>query len=184
MLPTSLSVGGVEREIRSDYRDCLNILVACNDAELNAYEKMAVMLEILYKDYADIEEKDMQEAVDKAVWFLDCGSTATDSRTKRDRVYDWEQDEQIIFAAINKVAGHEVRAVEYVHWWTFISYFHEIGEGLFSTVVHIRDKKNKKKKLEKYEAEFYKENKSLVDLKKKYSEEQLAEIDRINKILQ
>lgn len=182
LLPRTLMVGGKEYEIRSDYRDCMNILIACGDPDLNKVEKILVMLEILYVDYKKIPECDMEEAIDKAIWFLNCGSEPKEEQ-KTKRVYDWEQDEQIIFAAVNKVAGKETRAEEYVHFWTFISYFHEIGEGLFSTVIHIRNKLNKHKKLESYEREFYKENKDIIDLKKKYSEEQQAEMDYLNRLL-
>lgn len=60
----------------------------------------------------------------------------------------------------------------YIHWWTFLGYFNEIGEGLFSTVINIRQKKNKGKKFEKYEQDFYQNNKDLIDLKKKYAKEE------------
>ena len=43
----------------------------------------------------------------------------------------------------------------------------EIGESLFSNIVHIRQKKAKGKKLEKWELDFYKENQSLIDFKQK-----------------
>ena len=51
----------------------------------------------------------------------------------------------------------------------------EIGEGLFSSVISIRNKKAKGEKLEKYERTFYRENKKLVDFEKRYSEEELQE---------
>lgn len=179
MLPTTLNVGGTERKIRTDYRDCMTILEACADPELTYYDKLDVILTILYED--NIESEYTEEALQKAVWFMNCGNTIEEKAGKR--VYDWEQDEQMIFAAVNKVAGKELRTEPYVHFWTFISYFHEIGEGLFSTVMHIRQKINKKKTLEKHEEEFYRENKALIDLKKKYSAEQQAEIDFINNLL-
>ncbi len=47
------------------------------------------------------------------------------------KVMDWEQDEPILFPAINQVAGCEVRSVPYIHWWTFVGYFMEIREGIF-----------------------------------------------------
>ena len=59
----------------------------------------------------------------------------------------------------------------------------EIGEGTFATVVSIRDKKAKGKKLEDWEREFYKENKTLIDLDVKYSEEELEEQKRLNDLL-
>ena len=81
------------------------------------------------------------------------------------------------------MAGFETRASDYIHWWTFLGYFNEVGEGLFTTVINIRNKLNKGKKLDKVEKEFYKENRTLIDLKTKYSAEQQAEIDRLNKLL-
>lgn len=180
-LPMTLNVGGVDRKIRTDFRDCLEIMVACADPNLSHIEKLEVMVEILYEE--KIESRHIEEAMEKAVWFLNCGDTIEDNPKNTKKVFDWEQDEQMMFAAVNKVAGKEIRAEQYVHFWTFISYFHEIGEGLFSTVINIRSKKNRNKKLEKHEKEFYKENKSLIDLKKKYSAEQLAEMDYINSLL-
>ena len=64
-----------------------------------------------------------------------------------------------------------------------MSFFQAIGEGQLSTVVAIRDKLRKGKKLEKWEQDFYRENKSRIDFKKKYSAEELAEQDRLKKLL-
>ena len=86
---------------------------------------------------------------------------------------DWDQDADIIIPAINRVAGTgDVRAMPYLHWWTFLGYYMEIGESLFSNIVQIRQKKAKRKKLEKWEQEFYRENKKLIDIKAKLSEEE------------
>ena len=182
-LPKTLQVNGVEYNIRSDYRDCLRIFEAMNDPDLYYGEKLEVMLQILYIDRQRIPEADIEEAVKKAVWFLDCGKEAENKKRKPSPVlYDWEHDEQIIFAAINHVAGKEVRSEEYMHFWTFISYFHEIGEGMFSTVINIREKK-RKGNLEKHEREFYAKHKDLIDLPKRYSKEQQEEMDKINRLL-
>jgi hypothetical protein len=48
--------------------------------------------------------------------------------------------------------------------------------------MNIRSKKSKKKKLEKHEQEYFNENQSLCELKKKYTAEQQAEIDFINSL--
>ena len=50
---------------------------------------------------------DIQEALEKAKTYLDGGScSGNDSKHQQaKKVMDWEQDEQIIFSAINKVAG-------------------------------------------------------------------------------
>ncbi len=181
-LPKMLRINNKERQIRSDFRVALLILEAYNDVELNEQEKAITMLKCLYEE--DIPQEDYQEAIEQAVWFLDGGKTYEDNKyLKAKKVMDWEQDENLIFPAINKVAGYETRDKEYLHWWTFLGYFNEIGEGLFSSVINIRQKKNKGKKLEKYEQDFYRENKQMIDLKKKYTAEEQAEIDRFNELL-
>ena len=189
-LPRDLNINGTNRAIRSDFRTALLIFQAFNDPELieddNMHEKSITMLQCLYEDYESIPPDDILEALKMASWFLDGGSTsAKDSKHQQaKKVMDWEQDEQLIFSAVNKVAGYETRAVDYLHWWTFLGYFNEIGEGLFTTVINIRQKKNKRKKLEKHEEEFYKENRHLIDIKVRYTPEEQAEIDRLNKLLQ
>lgn len=77
----------------------------------------------------------------------------------------------------------EVRSVPYLHWWTFMGYFMEIGDGLVSQVWAIRQKRSKGKKLEKWEKEFERSNPELVKLKKVYSEKQQKEINNIEKWL-
>jgi len=178
-LPKSIEINEIEYKIRSDYRDCLNIITAFQDAELSAEEQFEVCLEVLYLNFESIPDSDIEEALRKAVLFLDCNREDEESSLEK-QVYDWEQDEQIIFSAINKVARQEVRAVEYMHWWTFLGYFQEIGQGTFNTVVSIRDKKNKGKKLEDWEKDFVRENKSLVELKHKCSAEEQAIKDKLN----
>lgn len=177
-LPTTLTIDEKEYKIRTDYRIVLTIFEAFDDVELNEREKATVMLELLYEDIPT----NIEDALKQANWFLD-GGKQYEEFNKSKKVMDWEQDESIIFSAINKVAGCETREKEYIHWWTFLGYFSEIGEGLFSTIINIRQKKNKGKKLEKYEQEFYRNNKELINLRQKYTEEEQAEIDRLNAIL-
>ena len=136
------------------------------------------MLELLFEEIPT----NVEEALKQASWFLD-GGKQYEEFNKSKKIMDWEQDESIIFSAINKVAGCETREKEYMHWWTFLGYFSEIDEGLFSTVINIRQKRNSGKKLEKYEQEFYRNNKTLIDLKQRYTAEEQKEIDRLNELL-
>lgn len=177
-LPKSLQVDGKDYKIRSDFRVALNIFQAFNDPELADFEKYTVCLDCLFIERPENSE----EAFRKAVWFLD-GGDMPKAKPQKAKTLDWEQDESLIFPAVNKVAGFETREVSYLHWWSFLGLFNEIGEGLFSTVMNIRIKKAKGKKLEKYERDFYREHKELVDIKKKYSEEEQKEIDNIKAML-
>jgi hypothetical protein len=180
-LPTSLTVNGKEIPIRTDFRDILLILTAYDDPELTDEEKCITMLRCLYDE--PITTDDVQEAITMGIWFIDGGKNSTSMSMQPKKTMDWEQDEAIIFSAINKVAGFETREREYLHWWTFLGHYMEIGEGLFSTVIAIRHKRNKGKKLEKHELEFEQSNKEMVKLKVKYSEEEEEEIARIKELL-
>lgn len=183
-LPTTLKVDNIDYEIRTDYRDILVIMQACMDDELSDMEKIMVVLSILFKNNIP---KSTGTAYEKALWFLDGGQIQSEQSSQnqhmRPQLYDWEQDEQIIFSAINKIAGYEVRDVKYMHWWTFIGLFNEIGEGMFSTVVRIREKKAKHKKLEKWERTFYNENKDIIDLKKRKNKRSQAEKDALDALI-
>ncbi|MBE5877701.1 MAG: hypothetical protein E7290_12540 [Lachnospiraceae bacterium] len=178
-LPTAVEIDGCSYKIRTDYRDILTIFEAFSDTELTEQEKWMVALEIFYEKIP----VNIEEAIKQLLGFLNRGEEEKKEANASKKLYDWEQDEQLIFQAVNKVAKTEVRAIEYMHWWTFMGYFSEIGESLFSSVVSIRDKQNKRKPLEKHEREFYKKNKQVVDLKRKYSNEQQAEMDRLNNLI-
>lgn len=169
LLPTSLTIGGAEYEIRSDYRAALDILAALSDPELSREDKVLVALTILYPGFEDMPPEHYQEAVEKCYWFIDCGSTETADR-KQPRLVDWEQDFQYIVAPINRVTGREIRSVEYMHWWTFIAAYYEIGDCTFAQIVRIRNLKAKGKKLDKQDQEWYRQNRHLVDFKTPYTE--------------
>ena len=70
-----------------------------------------------------------------------------------------------------------------MHWWTFMGLFNEIGEGMFSTIVSIRSKKLKRKKMDKWEMDFYRDNKDIVDLPKKHTIEENSQLEELNRIL-
>ena len=123
-----------------------------------------VILQIMFPDCDNIPVEHIQEALEKVSEFIDMG--ISDDR-KKPKTMDWEQDAPILIPAINKVLNCEIRAQKYMHWWTFLGAYMEIGESLFSNVIHIRQKKAKGKKLEKWEQDFYKENQSLIDFKQK-----------------
>ena len=169
--PTSLNIGGVDYEIRTDYRAVLDLLTALSDPELTdedeqvtAYMQNRVIMEIMFPQCDDIPLEHMQEALEKVTEFIDMG--ISDDR-KKPKTMDWEQDAPILIPAINRVLNCEIRAQKYIHWWTFLGAYMEIGESLFSNIVHIRQKKASGKKLEKWEQDFYNDNKSLIDFKQK-----------------
>ena len=182
-LPTSLNISGVDFSIRTDFRAIIDILIAQNDPNLNEYGKVEVMLKILYENWQDIPPEHLEEACKKACEFIDCGQKDENPNKPKPRLMDWEQDGDMIVPAVNKIAGTEVRATPYMHWWTFFSYFMEVGESLFSTVLGIRSKKAHGERLDKWEKKFYHDNKNLIDIKTRLSEEEQAYKDKLNEML-
>lgn len=177
-LPRSVCFGKKEYTFCTDFRDILEIIGYLSDTTKQEYIRWKVAVGLFYDDEipAEHQEASMQYLSD----FISYGAEASIPGPK---MIDWQQDANLIVSDINKVAGKEIRALDYLHWWTFLSYFYGIGEGQLSTVVSIRKKKATGKKLEKWEQEFYRTNKSTVDFKSMESEEERAEKDNMMKWL-
>lgn len=168
-LPKKLEVGGAEYEIRSDYRAILDICAALSDPDLSQQDKAAAVLDIFYPTLPEMPPENYEEAIRQCFRFINCGEE--EQSKKSPKLVDWNQDFKYIAAPINRVTGQEIRAVSYMHWWTFVSAYYEIGgDCLFSQIVRIRDKLIRGKKLDKGEREWYNKNRPLVDFKKTYSE--------------
>ena len=188
-LPEVLTVGGEEYPIRTDYRNVLQVFEVFQDPELTQEEKWIVAIYLLFEDFScddDVLEAaqdgfDLGKAMKQISWFISAGQP--EKQVLEQPTYNWTQDEQMIFSAVNKVAGQETRELEYLHWWTFLGYFNEVGEGTFSFIVGIRHKLNKGKKLEKHEKEFLSHNKELVLMKKPLTKEEQEQEDAYNALL-
>lgn len=188
-LPDALTVDGVGYPIRSDYRNVLQVFEAFRDPEMEQVEKWIVAVYLLFECFscdddvvAAVEDGfNMEEAIRQIIWFISAGQEPVEKKDLPS--YDWIQDEQMIFSAVNKVAGKETREVPYLHWWTFLGYFSEVGEGIFSFVVGIRNKLNNHKKLEKHEREFLKNNRELVMLEKPKTKEEKEQEDEYKALM-
>lgn len=162
-LPESLVIADKRYAIRSDFRNFLRIIEVFNDSELTNEEKVYVFLKRVYVEFESIPQRCYEEAYKRASEFMEWQKN--DTKKHNPRLYDWAKDEQLIFPAVNKVAGMEIRALPYLHWWTFLGYFQSIdAESLWGTVLSIRQKRSKGKKLEKWEREFYSSNRELCSI--------------------
>lgn len=163
-LPLALTINGRKYPIDTDYRNVLQIVIAMNDENLTDRDKAYICMRRLFENMTDLPKDDYQEAYEKASDFIACGMVGDRGSPN---IVNWEKDQPLIFPEINKIAGCEVRALPYMHWWTFLGYFQSVDrEGLWGSVLTIRQKRAKGKKLEKYEKEFMSANKSLISMKK------------------
>lgn len=168
-LPKSLTVCGTEYEIRSDFREVLDIIGILNDGELEKQERAFVTLLFFYPGFKKMPVAHYQEAIEQCYWFINGGKHDQPDEKSSPRLLDWEQDFPFIISPVNRVIGHEIRADTYLHWWTFLSAYMEIGECTFAQIVHIRDAKNRGKPLGASDKEWYRRNQDIVDLKTRYT---------------
>lgn len=177
-LPVAAHIGGRDYPIHADYRDVLDICKHLDDPDQPEYVRWRIALALFYE--GDIPPAHMAEAMEYLAAFISCGQRDPRPGPK---LLDWEQDAQTIVADVNKIAGTEVRALPFLHWWTFLSYFHAIGEGQLSSLIAIREKLRTGKKLESWERDYYRKNKDRVELKKQYSAQERAEQERLKAML-
>ena len=167
-------------EIHTDYRDILELLRWLDGTaapELDRGERWYVAMRLFYPDFAAMPRSDWSAATRFLTEFLAAGRT--EPPAPGPRLMDWQQDAPLIAAGISKAAGQDVRALPYLHWWSFISWFDAIGEGTFATVVALRDKLHRGKKLEPWELDFYRTHRAVVDLRPAPDPEADAEKQRL-----
>lgn len=176
-LPRNKAFSGKTYRLNCDFRDILEIFSYLENPELPDFVKWRVALRLFYG--ADIPEKDRQEAMAYFAEFLSMGQKGAAGP----RLLCWKQDAPVIIGEVNRVAGREIREMPFLHWWTFLSWFHSVGEGQLSFLVGLRSKLRKGQKLEDWERAYYRENREQVDLPKVYTPTEKRERDALLALL-
>lgn len=155
----------------------LDVFAVLEDSSITQSERILCALIMFYKGIDDISDisafPDIEEAVRCMYDFFNAGRP--DGKGVNRKLIDWETDSAMVASAINNVANKEIRAEEYLHWWTFMGYYMAIGESTLSTVISLRDKILSGKKMEKWEKQFRSENPQYFTWNHKTIEEQEAE---------
>ena len=164
-LPTTVDIDGNVFHIRrkGDFRVILDCFAALQDDELDKEYKILTAIIIFYEEFNSLEDTNkygefLEKLTLEMFKFINCGQDSQRGAESEISLINWEDDSQIICAAVNNVAKQEVRILEYLHWWTFLGYYMSVGQSVLSTVVSIRDKVYRGKKLDKWEQDFKKEN--------------------------
>ena len=129
-LPTKVTVDDLEFNIRErgDFRMVLDCFKALQDEELSEDYRVLASLLIFYNELNDFDdlrkfEPQLNGLVKEMYKFINGGETESPGAERDVALVDWEQDSQLVCAAINNVANQEIRSVEYLHWWTFLGYY-------------------------------------------------------------
>ena len=176
-LPTAWEVRGKGYPHRTDFREMLKLICLLNDPGRPLHYRWLMAISYFYQ--APIPRQLEEEAFAYLSDFLSCGQPGSNGV----KLMDWQQDAPEILSGVNAAAGTEVRSLPYLHWWSFLSYFHSIGEGRLSQLVAIRYKLSRGQKLESYEQEFYRQNKGKICLRAPESPDDTAHRQALEALL-
>ena len=185
-LPISVEIDGKEYAIRNkcDYRVVLDVISALNDEDLEMeYRVECALFQFYGNDELDTVKKvlsslnNIQIAIVEMMKIINLGKEEIEEENKP-KLMDWEHDFQQIAPPISRVLGYSVRDEKnYTHWYDFVGAYMEIGDCAFANIISIRNKRMKGKKLETWEQDFYKENKKIIDLPHKLTDEEQEWLD-------
>ena len=177
-LPIAVEINDKSHPIRNkcDYRVVLDVICALNDNELTEEEKVKCALFIFYEDISAID--DFDTAIKEMFCIINGGEEQEENQEQKPSLMDWEHDFPQLAPPISRVLGYDVRTPDkYTHWYSFLGGYMEIGECTFSTIVSIRSKRAKGKKLDKWEEEYIREHRKMVELPRKLTQEEQDFLD-------
>lgn len=174
-LPTSVLINGVEYPIRSNFRTMIKFEELMQDPEVNDRDKVWLALRLFYPEIPD----DMDQAVEQLLWFYRCDKrdnlyakkVKKRKAKKVNRIYDFELDDDYIYAAFMAQYHLDLHKVRYLHWWKFRAMFNSLSDDMqISKIMEYRavelDKVPKEKR------SFYKRMKMLYALPLSRNEEE------------
>lgn len=129
-LPETVTIGGVECPIYTDFRVSVKFELLMQDSGLGEREKALRALGLYYPQMPG----DIQEACGKLIWFYKCGredaapDAGGEGGTGSRRIYDFDYDSAYIYAAFLGQYGIDLLDIKYLHWWKFRALFWGLGE--------------------------------------------------------
>jgi hypothetical protein len=127
-------IDGQEVEIATDFRVCLRTIMAFENNDLAGTEKQAILMTNLYPVIPD----NQGEAFRQGVKFLNGGKEPEESDETPARLYSFEKDANLIFAAFQQTHGIDLETAQ-MHWWKFMALFMDLGsETTWCNLVGLR----------------------------------------------
>lgn len=175
--PKSVNIDSAEVPINSDFRVSVLFEQMMFDDDFPEYLKTANALQLFYPEIP----QNTDEAMKQLVWFYSCGKErGKGSGGESSRCYDFEYDDDYIFAAFMQQYHIDLESIPYLHWWKFRALFRSLSEDC--EIVKIMGYRTMKisSKMSAGERQFYNKMKRLHALPKSRSEtEKLDEIERM-----
>lgn len=136
LLPYTVQIGGVEYPINTDFRISILFELMMQDNSLSDEEKTYSALKLYYPEIPH----DLNEAVDKLIWFYRCGkvkktigknedSEQEETDQQERMIYSFEHDDNYIYSAFLSEYGIDLQDIEDLHWWKFRAMFLSLTEN-------------------------------------------------------
>lgn len=181
LVPDSVEIDGIEYELHSDFRTSILFEMLMFDENVDDEEKVICALELYYS----VCPENIDEAIEKILWFYRGGkevnSYTSGGKGKSVRnVYNFEYDDEYIFAAFLDQYNVDLQDIDYLHWWKFKAMFKALKED--NEIVKIMGYRSMdiSKIKDKEQREHYKKLKKMYEIPKSKNEvEKINEIENI-----
>lgn len=181
LVPQTVEIEGVEYVINSDFRHGILFELLMTDEELSDDEKITQALELYYP----VLPKNINEAIEKIIWFYTCGKDKVKSKTKgtgkSTQIYSFNHDDDYIYSAFLSQYNIDLQDIEYLHWFKFKAMFKALKED--NEIVKIMGYRSMdlSKIKDKEQREYYRNMQELHRIP--IYEDADEELNRINEIL-
>jgi len=181
-LPGSLTIGGVEYLIDTDFRTSILFELMMLDDEMSDEDKAQETIALYFPG----KKPDFtEETIDKILWFYRGGKEEKKHRGSGggdplNPVYSFEHDDFYIYSAFLEQYGIDLTTIKYMHWWKFKALFLSLNDQvLFTKIMGYRSVKIEK--MSKEQKRFYMDMKRMYALPKSKSVQE--KVDAIQEAL-
>jgi hypothetical protein len=149
-LSKSVLIDGKDYEINTDFRIGIRLEETIRNPDLSDQEKIIKMLQ----EYYPVIPGNLQEAIEKALWFYQCGNTEEPTEEEKNKrryggnsqknkiCYSFIQDAPYIYTAFLEQYNIDLSEVGYLHWWKFCTMFESLNESVqMSKIMYYRQAK-------------------------------------------
>lgn len=177
LLPKCVEIGGNEYEINFDFRTSILFEMMMQDDELSDKDKIFKTLELYYPIIPEDIDKNINEAIDKTLWFYAGGKDIKSQSSKRssgksDKIYSFEYDDEYIYSAFLDQYDIDLQDIEDLHWWKFKAMFKALKED--NEIVKIMGYRAMTidNKMSREQKDYYRKMKKLYEIPKSKNEKQ------------
>lgn len=173
-LPSTVVVGDRVFDISTNFRTGVLFEMLINDTEISDADKANAAIQLYFSEedaLTILHEGAIVEAGEVIVWFYTCGKSEKEQQRRSHsvpkkeltrRIYDYDADAHLIYAAFLAQYGVDLQDVDYLHWWKFSAMFaglcehHEISRIMGYRSVDLNEIKNKteRSRLAKLQAKY------------------------------